>query len=106
VLTLAPVVLCGRVDNEFFPLERETTFVYEGTKDGAPTRNEVHVNDKTIRIRNVGATVVRDRAFEDNVLVEDSLDYYAQDASLTGTPQGNVEVRARAGAREHRQRGG
>ena len=71
----------SNVDNEFFPLERETTFVYEGTKDGAPTRDEVHVTDKTIRILNVDATVVRDRAFEDNVLVEDTLDYYAQDAS-------------------------
>jgi hypothetical protein len=69
------------VDNEFFPLQRETTFFYEGTRDGAPTRDELHVTDRTTRILNVDVTVVRDRAFEDGVLVEDTLDYYAQDLS-------------------------
>jgi hypothetical protein len=69
------------VTNPFFPLERGTTFIYEGTKDGVATRDETHVTDKTIRLLNVDCTVVRDRAFEDNVLVEDTRDYYAQDVS-------------------------
>jgi hypothetical protein len=69
------------VTNEFFPLQPGTTFFYEGTKDGAPTRDEVHVTHRTIRILNIDCTVVRDRAFEENVLVEDTLDYFAQDVS-------------------------
>jgi hypothetical protein len=68
-----------QVDNEFFPLEPGTTFFYEGTKDGAPTRNQTQVTNLRFRILNVTVTVVRDRAWEDNVLVEDTLDYYAQD---------------------------
>ncbi|PYR92501.1 MAG: hypothetical protein DMF84_13430 [Acidobacteria bacterium] len=81
----APAVIrtlfARNVSNEFFPLVRGTTFFYEGTKDGAPTRDEVHVTNQTIRILNINCTVVRDRAFEDNVLVEDTFDYYAQDIS-------------------------
>jgi len=69
------------VTNPFFPLEEGTTFIYEGTKEGVATRNETHVTDKTIRLLNVDCTVVRDRAFEGNVLVEDTFDYYAQDVS-------------------------
>jgi hypothetical protein len=69
------------VDNPFFPLERGTTFFYEGAKDGVPTRDEMHVTKGTIRILNINCTVVRDRAFEDNVLVEDTLDYFAQDVA-------------------------
>ncbi len=69
------------VNNEFFPLVPGTTFFYEGTKEGVPTRDEVHVTRTTITILNVTCTVVRDRAFENNVLVEDTLDYFAQDVS-------------------------
>jgi len=69
------------VTNPFFPLAEGTTFIYEGTKEGVATRNETHVTDKTIRLLNVDCTVVRDRAFEGNVLVEDTFDYYAQDVS-------------------------
>ena len=71
----------ANVENEFFPLQRGTTFFYSGTKDGAPTRTVTHVTDKTIRILNIDCTVVHDRNFEDNVLVEDTFDYYAQDLS-------------------------
>jgi hypothetical protein len=70
-----------KIDNEFFPLPRGTTFFYEGTKDGAPTRTEMHVTDRAFRILNIDCTVVHDRHFEDDVLVEDTLDYYAQDVS-------------------------
>ncbi len=47
------------VDHEFFPLEPGTTFFYEGTKDGVPTRNETHVTAATILILNIDCTVVR-----------------------------------------------
>jgi hypothetical protein len=67
------------VTNDFFPLAPGTTFFYEGTKDGVPTRDEVYVKHRTIRILNITCTIVHDRVFENNVLVEDTFDYYAQD---------------------------
>lgn len=69
------------VTNPYFPLERGTTFFYEGTKDGEPTSDEMRVMHRRIRILNVDCTIVHDRAFEDGVLVEDTLDYFAQDVS-------------------------
>jgi hypothetical protein len=47
-----------KVDNQFFPLEPGTTFFYEGTKDGVPTRNETRVTAATILILNIDCTVV------------------------------------------------
>lgn len=69
------------VTNEFFPLEPGTRYFYEGSKDGTPTRDEVHVMHRVTTILNVDCTTVHDRAFEDGVLVEDTFDYYAQDRS-------------------------
>jgi len=79
--SLVQRLFVDKIDNEFFPLEPGTIFIYEGTKDGAPTRDEAHVTRRTVRLLNVECTVVRDRAFESNVLVEDTFDYYAQDRS-------------------------
>jgi hypothetical protein len=72
-----------QVTNPYFPLERGTTFFYEGAKGGVPTSDQVHVTDRVVRILNVDCTVVRDKAFENGVLVEDTLDFYAQDVSGT-----------------------
>src|SRR5437764_15205483 len=35
------------IDNPFFPLVSNTTFVYVGTKDGIPERDEFKVTDQT-----------------------------------------------------------
>ena len=67
------------VTNKFFPLPPGTTFFYEGTTEGIPTRDEVNVTRKTKRILGVTATVVHDRVFEAGVLAEDTFDWYAQD---------------------------
>jgi len=74
-----PANFVSEVDNEFFPLEPGTTFFYEGTKEGVPTSNETHVTHDTERILGVKTTVVHDQAYEDGVLVEDTIDWYAQD---------------------------
>jgi hypothetical protein len=70
-----------KIENEFFPLPPGTTFVYEGTKDGVPTRTRTHVTRRTVRILNIDCTVVHDQDFEEGVLAEDTFDYYAQDRS-------------------------
>jgi len=69
------------VTNAYFPLVPGTTFVYQGAKEGVPTRNEMRVTHTVTRILGVDCTTVRDRAFENNVLVEDTFDWYAQDVA-------------------------
>ncbi len=69
------------VNNKFFPLKPGTTFFYEGVKDGIPARDETFVTNQTKKILGVKCTEVHDRAFENGILVEDTLDWYAQDIS-------------------------
>ena len=72
----------GQVTNPFFPLPPGTTFFYVGEKDGIPTSNVTEVTCTTLVILGVTTTVVRDQAFDEKGnLVEDTLDYYAQDAA-------------------------
>ncbi len=76
------------VDNQYWPLVPGTTFVYED-EDGEE-HNEVYVTGDTKVILGVTCTVVLDREWEDDgeadgiwtddELVEETLDWYAQDA--------------------------
>jgi hypothetical protein len=69
-----------RIANKFMPLDPGTTFVYQGTKDGAPASDNVIVTHQTKKIIGVTTVVVRDQAFDENgKLVEDTFDWYAQD---------------------------
>ncbi len=63
------------IDNPFFPLTPGTMFVFEGEGE----RVEVTVTDETRVVMGVTTTVVRDQAFEDGELVEDSRDWFALD---------------------------
>ena len=67
------------VDNPFFPLVPQTTYIYEGTSDGVTERIVVQVTNQTREVMGVTTTVVRDRVWEDGELVEDTYDWYAQD---------------------------
>lgn len=67
-------------DNSFFPLEPGKRFIYEGENvDQELERSEVFVTFETKNILGVTSRVVRDRAYVDNVLVEDTFDWLAQD---------------------------
>src|SRR5262245_43612043 len=68
-----------RVDNKFFPLTPGTTYFYEGEKEGVPSSDVFIVTHQTQRIAGVRCTVVKDRAYENGVLVEDTIDWFAQD---------------------------
>ena len=74
-----PADFVGYVDNKFFPLRPGTTFYYEGTKEGIPATNVMFVTHETKEILGITTIVVRDRAFEEGVLVEETFDWYAQD---------------------------
>ena len=67
------------VDNPYFPLEPGTTFTYEGTKDGDPVVNVVHVTHKTKTVLGVRTIVVHDLVYISGALAEATFDYFAQD---------------------------
>lgn len=67
------------IDNPFFPLVPNTTYVYVGTTEGSAARDEFAVTDRTKMILGVSCREVRDRGYVDGVLVEDTLDWFAQD---------------------------
>jgi hypothetical protein len=79
-----PAAWAASVTNQFYPLVPGTTYQYEGqTPDGLETIT-IEVLPQTKTINGVVATVVRDRAFLDGELIEDTQDWFAQDA------EGNV----------------
>jgi len=77
-----PANFVAEVNNPYFPLKPGTTFIYE-TSDGRQ-RDEFFVTHHTKVIQGVTCIEVRDTVTEDGELIEDTLDWYAQDK------QGNV----------------
>ncbi|MFI5292387.1 MAG: hypothetical protein ACHQ02_05940, partial [Candidatus Limnocylindrales bacterium] len=75
IVSVDPADFVAVVDNPYWPLAAGTTTVLEG--DGE--RIVVEVTDYSKVILGVTTTVVRDRAYEDGRLIEDTLDWYAQD---------------------------
>ena len=67
--------------NPYFPLEPRGQWIYQETDEtGASVRVVVTVTTETRKIANgVVARVVRDTVTEDDQLVEDTFDWYAQD---------------------------
>ena len=77
--SLDPARFGARVTNPWFPLTPGTRHVYqEKTPDGT-RRIEVTVGRETRQIMGVTVREVRDRVTQDGQLVEDTLDWYAQD---------------------------
>lgn len=77
------------INNPYFPVIRGTVYTYgtlpdEGDPDAEVERNDVFATFESKTILGVKTHVVRDTAYVDGVLVEDTLDWYAQDK------QGNV----------------
>ena len=77
--TINPANFSAHVDNQYFPLEPGTVYVYTGTKDGKAATNVFTVTSKTKLIDGVHTRVVEDRLFLNGRLEERTQDYYAQD---------------------------
>ena len=76
-----PVRFTTQIDNPYWPMPVGRRWVYRETDgEGGVQRVVVTVTNRTRRLAN-GATarVVHDRVTEDGQLVEDTLDWYAQD---------------------------
>lgn len=78
-----PAAFVDRVDNPYLPFVPGSMWVYEGTSEGEAERIEVEVLNDRKEILGISATVVRDRVFVAGELVEDTLDWYAQDRDGT-----------------------
>ena len=66
--------------NPFFPVGLGKIQAYEATEDGEVSENNQVIGTyQTKEILGVQALVVRDVAWEDDILVEDTYDWYAQD---------------------------
>jgi len=63
------------IDNEYFPMEPGTTFVYRG----GTQRDRMSVTHSTKKVMGVECVVVDDRAWEDGKLIEKTYDWFAQD---------------------------
>jgi hypothetical protein len=80
-VNLDPKDFTTRIDNPYWPMDPGTRWTYRETdKGGAQLKVVVTVSDQTKKIANgVTARVVRDTATEDGKIIEDTIDWYAQD---------------------------
>ncbi|MET0799878.1 MAG: hypothetical protein ABWZ53_01730 [Actinomycetota bacterium] len=75
-VTLDPADFGGPIDNPYWPMAPKTTWAY---KEGRTQRVRISVKSRTKEILGIGATVVHDVVRDRGQLVEDTLDWYAQD---------------------------
>jgi hypothetical protein len=75
------------IDNPFSPLVPGTEFVYRGqitdpeTNEQGTEEERDTVTNETRQLAGVTARVVRSQVFDDGVLAEDTLDFFAQDSA-------------------------
>jgi hypothetical protein len=80
-VSLDPSDFVATIDNPYWPMRQGSTWIYrETTGDGAVQRNVVIVTSRTKTILGIRATVVHDLVTEGGEPVEDTYDWYAQDA--------------------------
>jgi hypothetical protein len=75
-----PANFVATIDNPYLPLAPGSVWEYEGTSEDGTERVVVEVTDETREVMGVTATVVRDRVYVGDELVEDTDDWFAQDA--------------------------
>jgi hypothetical protein len=75
-----PAEFGGPVDNPYLPFLPGSRWVYEGTSDGESERIEVVVTGETREVMGIDAVVVRDTVSVEGEVVEDTDDWFAQDA--------------------------
>ena len=78
---LDPADFTSEIDNPWMPLAVGAKWVYRETdNEGAEQKVEVTVLDETREVMGIEARVVHDVVTEGGALVEDTFDWYAQDA--------------------------
>ena len=80
-VSLDPATFTTEIDNPYWPMAPGDRWVFRETDaEGANRHVEVTVTDQTKTIMGVEARVVHDVVSESGALVEDTYDWYAQDA--------------------------
>lgn len=80
-VTLDPADFVAQIDNPYWPMAPETRWVYrESDVEGNAQKVEVSVTTRTKQILGIAATIVHDKVTEHGELVENTFDWYAQDA--------------------------
>jgi hypothetical protein len=75
-----PADFVEAIDHPYLPFTAGSTWVYEGVgDDGETERIEVAVTGESREVMGVSVVVVRDTAYADGELVEDTYDWFAQD---------------------------
>jgi hypothetical protein len=79
---LDPAEFTTEIDNPYWPMEPGTQWTYtEVDEEGKVVEVVVTVSSETRKIANgITARVIRDTVTEDGELIEDTVDWYAQDA--------------------------
>ena len=79
--SIDPADFAGVVeDNPYFPLQVGERWVYEGESDGELEHDEVVVTDDRKQVLGIDVVVVRDTVSDaDGKVVEDTIDWFAQD---------------------------
>jgi hypothetical protein len=77
--TINPAHFVGQITNPYLGFAPNRTFSYRKQTDEGVETTEVHVTTDTVQIMGVTCTVVRDREFLDEELIEDTFDWFAQD---------------------------
>jgi hypothetical protein len=76
-----PDAFASQIDNAYLPLTPGMTLTYKGKLDGTSATDVFTVTHDTKQILGVTTTVVHDQVFQHGDLVEDTFDWFAQDAS-------------------------
>jgi hypothetical protein len=74
-----PENFVSTIDNPFLPLSPGSEFIYTSEGDDGTERVVINVLGETRLVMGITCTVVRDRNYLDNELVEETFDWYAQD---------------------------
>jgi hypothetical protein len=81
-LLAGPAHVSAHVTNQWFPLRPGVVLRYAGTDAGVPVKDILVVTRKTRAVARGGrARIVHDRVFKHGRVVEDTLDWYAQDGA-------------------------
>jgi len=79
--TVVPAQFTTEITNQYFPLKPGTVYTYAGTEDGVSQGNVVTVTHDTKVVDGVTCVVVHDVVTENNEVIEDTFDWYAQDTA-------------------------
>jgi hypothetical protein len=80
-VTLDPAEFTNRIDNPYWPMKPGSRWVYRETDgEGNVQRVVVTVTDRQKTVAGIDALVVHDVVSEEGQVIEDTFDWYAQDA--------------------------